>query len=232
MKTLLKASCVLALVAALTASVAHAITRSPTIFPLRSAPYGMTHGEWGDASWQWLYSFPFDTYPALDTTGEFAALGQSGQVWFLAPSFSWEPVERAITIPAGKALFVPIFGAIWVNVEELGDAPWSDAQEAYARGLVASIVDEAAGSFVCQIDGVPVLELASRRSSTAPDGEFMLALPENNVWGLPPGVYGPSVQDGVYLMLPPLPPGQHTIYVHVVASEMETNVTYHITVGD
>jgi hypothetical protein len=61
----------------------------------------------------------------------------------------------------------------------------------------------------------------------------MVYLPENDVWnlwtyGLPvPGIYGPSIQDGIYLMLAPLSKGQHTI--HFTAGTF-LDVTYHLTV--
>ena len=33
----------------------------------------------------------------------------------------------------------------------------------------------------------------------------------DNLFGLPAGTYAPAVADGFYLLLPPLPPGAHTI---------------------
>ena len=75
-----------------------------------------------------------------DTTGEFASLGQSGPVWFLAGTFG-STVTRTVTIPAGKTLFFPILNTIWINIPELGDNPWSDAQRAYARTVIAPFID-------------------------------------------------------------------------------------------
>jgi len=70
------------------------------------------------------------------------------------------------------------------------------------------------------------------------DEPFDVYLPEDDVWGLSPflpeGVYGPSVQDGIYLLVNPLTPGEHTI--HFISTSVflgnlfEQDVTYHITV--
>ncbi len=70
----------------------------------------------------------------------------------------------------------------------------------------------------------------------------MTYVPENDIWGLvgltdvngnifEPGYYGPSVQDGIYVMLTPLPPGKHLIKFS--ASGLHgwgLVMTYHLTV--
>ena len=44
---------------------------------------------------------------------------------------------------------------------------------------------------------------------TAPG--FHVNLPAENPFGAPAGIYGPTVADGVYLLVAPLRPGAHTI---------------------
>ena len=70
----------------------------------------------------------------------------------------------------------------------------------------------------------------------------MTYIPENDIWGLvglptvdggifQPGTYGPSVQDGIYLMLPPLPAGHHTIQFSAAGFHgWWLEVTYHLKV--
>jgi hypothetical protein len=204
---------------------------NPSILPPGSNPFGMSYGEWGDAWIRWAYSIPADQNPILDLTGQDAAVGQSGKVWFLAGT-AGGAAERTITVPEGKALFFPIGEWVWVNTPEFGDNPWSPAQEAYTRGYIAAQVDDYV-NLSCQIDGREVANLGAYRFKTPPGQAFMVAFPDNNVWGIPAGTYGPSVDDGYWLMLAPLSHGQHTI--HFTAAQgsypWSLDVTYHITVA-
>jgi hypothetical protein len=131
-------------------------------------------------------------------------------------------------------LFFPIAEWAWVNTPEFGDNPWSPTQEAYARAFIAAGVDDFV-NLSCQIDGRAVVNLAAYRAVTPAGQAYMVAFPDNNVWGIPAGTYGPSVDDGYWLMLAPLSHGQHTI--HFTAGQgsnpsFNLDVTYQITVGD
>jgi hypothetical protein len=207
---------------------------NPKILPINSMPYGMSYGAWAGAWWRWCYSIPAAVNPVQDQTGENAAIGQSGPVFFLAGTFGG-PAERTVTVPAGKALFFPILNYVWINVPELGDNPWSPEQEAFARALVAGIMDLAT-NMTCQIDGRPVLNIDAYRCETPPGEDYMVTLPDfSNAWPiLPAGTYGPCVDTGYYLMLAPLAAGKHTIHF---TGELTTDppfsleVTYHLTVS-
>ncbi len=225
---------VMALVLAVAANLALARNPNPKVLPIGSSPYGMPYGEWSGAWWQWAYSIPADINPVSDPTGEFAAVGQSGPVWFLAGTWSSssEPVTRNVTLPAGKALFFPIINTIWVNTPEFGDDPWSDAQRDYARSVIAPLIDDAY-DLTCQIDGVEVLKVADYRCQTPDGAEYMVTFPENSLW-LPAGTYGPSVDDGIYLMVAPLSAGKHTIHFTAKSfwfgAPTSLEVTYLLTV--
>jgi hypothetical protein len=193
----------------------------------------MSYGQWSGAWWQWNFSFTADMNPVSDPTGELAGLGQSGPVWFLAGNFGGTTVRTA-TVPAGKGLFFPIIDTIWINIPELGDNPWSDEQREFARAFIAPFVDNAF-NLSCTIDGVAVQDIESYRAVTPDGSEYPITFPENNVWGIPAGTYGPSVDDGVYLMLAPLRPGAHTIHITSasqgsVLGDFALDVTYHLTV--
>lgn len=182
---------------------------------------------------------PFDN-PVSDLTGQNAALGQGGPVWFLAGTFGGR-AERTVTVPAGKALFFPIVNQVWVNLPDWGDSPWSKDQASYARDLIGAVIDTAY-DMACQIDGVPVKHIAGYRFSTAKGDEFMVEFPAGDIWGLVgnqtpggeiflPGSYGPSLQDGVYLMLAPLSAGTHTIqFTAGTAGGFHLEVLYHLTI--
>lgn len=215
---------------------------NPGVIPPQACPHGMTYGQWGDAWWQWGFSFPVSINPLLDQTGENALLGQSGSVWFLAGTTGGD-AERTVTVPAGKSLFFPVVNNLWINIPDLGDNPWSPEQEAFARAYIAVAIDDMA-TLNCTIDGEAVKNLEAYRCQTPPGEGFMTYIPENDIWGLvglttvsggtfQAGTYGPSLQDGIYLMLPPLPVGQHEIQFSAMGLHgWGLDVTYHLTVAN
>ena len=90
---------------------------------------------------------------------------------------------------------------------------------------------DAAGDLACEIDGQPVEHLKHYRCQTPAGEAYDMTLPDNNLWGIPAGTYGPAVDDGYYLMLAPLSAGRHVI--HIVADDgngKAMDVTYHLTV--
>lgn len=220
------------------------VKRPAHIAPITSEPYDLTYGEWSAKWWQWALSFPTNTNPMLDTTGQDAALGQSGPVWFLAGTMGALPsVERAATVPAGKSLFFPVLN--YVVVSTPGDPPWNDpfldtsvtppvqypSLGAYYRALAKANMDAVAG-MGCDIDGWHVQDIQAFRC-TSP--EFMVNMPDGNIWsqyGLAGGTYGPSVSDGYFLMVAPLAPGPHKIHFQGGASDgsWSVDVIYHLTV--
>src|ERR1051326_1067349 len=180
---------------------------NPSISPPNSQPYGKTYDEWSAAWWQWALSIPADINPLLDSTGANAGVGQSGDVWFLAGTFGGGPVSRAITVPAGKGLFFPIVNFVWVT-----SCPEEPQTASAIRPIVAPAAD-AAVDLACTVDGVPVANLSSYRTESP---LFNVTLPDNNLFGAPgcTCTFGPSLDQGFYLMLAPLPPGHHTIHFH------------------
>jgi len=136
-------------------------------------------------------------------------------------------VERTVTIPAGKALFLPIYNVVEINAPQLGDPPWSAARELELRQLAADSI-ESVTDLSADIDGRPVVDLASYRVQD--DGPFNIDLPDNNVFDVPADTYGPSVSDGYFLMLAPLPAGKHTIHFSSTAGGVTQEVTYYLSV--
>ncbi len=205
--------------------------QNPGVLPPNSNPYGQAYGDWGDRWWQWASSFPLSgVNPVTDTTGQYAALGQSGPVWLLAGDYGGE-VHRTVTVPTGKGLFFPIFDTLWVNLPDYGDNPWSPQQETFARGVLADQLKGVTDLGV-EIDGRAVQSIAAYRSPTPEGHAFMVTMPDDNSFGIPAGTYGPSVSDGYFLMLAPLSAGEHSL--HITAAQPAINwsldVTYDLTV--
>jgi hypothetical protein len=204
--------------------VAGPAAANPTVLPPQSNPYGKAYGEWSGAWWQWALSIPADVNPLLDVTGANAGVGQSGQVWFLAGVWGAEgnvtrgSESNPIVVPADKAIFFPIYNWVEIFAPQLDDPPysveWSPEIEAEYRAYMAEQVEAVLAdpsSLSCKIDGRQILGLAAYRCMTPPGMAYMVVLPENNVFGVPADTYGPSVDDGIWLMLAPLPVGRHTI---------------------
>ncbi|HWN93715.1 MAG TPA: hypothetical protein VNT99_01670 [Methylomirabilota bacterium] len=190
---------------------------------------GKTYGQWAAAWWQWALSIPEAQNPLLDTTGQSAGIGQSGPVWFLAGTFG-NSVERTVTVPAGKSIFMPvhnwIFGAGVFDCDPTApgvcDLP-TLREKAAAAATGAEIVE-------AWIDGDKVRNIRSYRG-ISPE-PFGVTFPEGAVFGIPAGTHSPHVADGYWLMLTPPDKGRHTIRVHVVnsAAGIDMNLIVHLNV--
>lgn len=199
----------LAVIAVLTggpaAGQALAVNPNPGVLPQVAAPYGATYGEWGARWWQWVLSVPAEENPLFDTTGEHCARNQAGAVWYLAGTAGGgAPVTRSCTVPAGHALFFPVANFVFIATE-----PGETEEQAHqavteqADGLEVSALQVA-------VDGHSLDQLGSYRAHSP---TFSVALPEDNVFGLPAGTYGPAATDGYWVMLHPLRPGEHTVHL-------------------
>ena len=205
------------------------------VLPINSQPNERSYGQWAVAWWQWALSIPAATNPLLDTTGEFAGVAQSGPVWFLGGSFGGS-AERTLTIPAGRAIFMPVHQ--WIFGASVGDCDPSNpgvACDVPTLRAAAAAATTAVQVLEVSIDGHSVGQLRNYRA-LSPDS-FSVTLPVGNVlelFGLPTpaGTYAPQVADGYWLMLTPLSVGKHTIRVHAVNPDYGTDYTviYHITV--
>jgi len=174
-------------------------------------------------------AIPAPSNPLLDVDGAFAAVGQSGKVWFLAGNVTGGSTTRTVTVPAGTALFFPIVNYFWVNTPEYGDDPWSPAQEEYARGVLAEQVDTAY-NLVFEIDGRAVPNISSLR---VPSAVGTCIVPDDNIFGIPfAPVPHECVADGYWALLPPLSNGHHTIHFAggIASQNFSLDVTYNITV--
>jgi hypothetical protein len=203
---------------------------NPSVIPPQASSHGQTYGEWSAAWWQWVLSIPADHNPALDLTGADAAQGQSGSVWFLAGVFgSSGAVERTITVPPGKALFFPLINFVWIST-----VPEDPHTAEGIRAIIEPPAD-AATDLACEVDGVPLKNLAAYRTESP---LFEVTLPAGDVFGAGPATYGPSMDQGYYLMLAPLSAGEHSIHfkgtmpatIAPYWTPFSVNVTYHITV--
>ena len=186
---------------------------------------GKSLGEWGEDWWNWVYQFPLETNPLIDTTGELADQGQSGRVWFLAGNIGGTAV-RECTVPPGKLIFFPI-----INFNAF--AP-EDAPDLEGVRFIANVSIDAVDILEVEIDGVPVTDLYAYRGQSPPGGYVQL-MPADGLapgFGLVPGDRDPSVTDGYWIMLAPLHPGEHVVHFRGgITAVFEVDLTYFLTVS-
>jgi hypothetical protein len=199
------------------------------IFPSDAVPYNTTYGEWSAKWWQWILSIPTENNPLNDDNGRNCAVEQTGPVWFLVGT-TGGLIERTCTIPSGSAILIPV-----INGEcSYAEYP-SFKSESELRSCAISQIDKATQLKV-GIDGVDVTDLNTYRFQSS---LFNLTLPENNIFGLPPGTTQ-AVADGFWILLEPLPAGNHEIQfggglVDVSTTgtvNFATEAVYHITIPD
>ncbi|MBD0290413.1 MAG: hypothetical protein ICV74_04080 [Thermoleophilia bacterium] len=218
-----------ATVVVLGASATSALARDahPRVLPPTANPHGQSYGAWAAEWWQWALSQPASVNPVLDETGEHCAQAQEGHVWFLAGAFTSEPVTRTCTVPTGTALFFPVVN--YVYCAEATDPPEQQTEE-FVREQVA-FLREAVSGLSATVDGVQVPDIELRYYEESPF--FSVVLPEDNVFGRPAGsVLEPCADAGFYLMLAPLPPGEHMIHIagSIPEAGFSLDVTYELEV--
>jgi len=209
------------LMASATVPFTQAGSRSnPRVLPLSAKPYGLTYAQWSAKWFQWGLALPVDGHPFIGCPDPFDA-GQSGPVWFLAGQFG--TVECSFTVPVGKAVFFPLANA---ECSSLEDPPFHGDTDAEQRACAKSFADQIdPTSLFCEIDGVPVENLARYRFVSP---QFSFTAPTPWIFG-PVGGTGTSVGDGYYLLLAPLSKGEHTI--RFGSASFGVDSTYHLTVG-
>jgi hypothetical protein len=142
---------------------------------------------------------------------------------------------RSCTIPAGKAVFMPVFN--WIFGAGVFDChPTVPGVPCDVPGLVdlAAENTEAAEILDVYVDGVKVRNVSKYRAFSP--GPFPITYPEDSVVGVPAGTYFPQVADGYWLLFTPFSKGEHKISVHVRAPDTiygtyDFMVDYYLTVG-
>jgi hypothetical protein len=181
------------------------------VFPPTALPFGKRYGEWSAEWWQWVFSIPASVHPLLDGSGEHCVMAQRGPAWFLAGGTQIPGADtHHCAVPEGTALFLPIFT---VERDNIGVTP--PRTETALRRLASADLDGVTEVRV-EVDGVPIQNLDLFRFASP---VFSVTLPQNNVLQATghavavPGTVFPVVAEGLYVMLKPLPAGEHTIAV-------------------
>lgn len=208
----------------------------PAIFPPDSNPFGQSYKQWSAEWWQFVLSIPLSENPIFDETGEKCVVGQHGPVWFLAGTFSGT-ATRECSIPEGKAIFFPVLNNTIFNTPNVcGQGPENESAAAL-RARIAPFSDNVT-TLSLSVDGERVPGL--RKDFRFQSKPFEVSLPEDNIANppcveaglgkVPAGIYSPAVSDGFYVMLKPLPVGEHTIHIRAESSGFSLEVRYNLTI--
>ncbi|MGW1011368.1 signal protein [Streptomyces termitum] len=152
--------------------------------------------------WTWAASEPEATNPVADTDGSACGRNQPHDVWFLAGTFGGQ-VKRACEVPGGRPIAAPV-----VNL--LGDPQDCAAFMSGARGTVL-LDGEAVEPETHEGDPITVRG-APGNPLTREEGNFA-------VTGC-----------GLWVQLPPLAPGKHSLKIRGREGDFSTSVDYTLTV--
>jgi len=193
---------------------------NPGVLPPSSQVQGRTYGEWSTAVWRYFFETPVSENPIFGAPWTDCYLERVGNVGLAVPfttsgSFTCE-------MPAGTILYLLVVASECSTVEPPTVGGSEEELLACAQSYVPSDLQ-------ASIDGV-ALRNVSDYVVTSPLFEF--TLPDDNLFGLPGGTTAQSIAYGTFLMLVPLSPGQHTLWVHgaIPSGGFLYDMTYYVTV--
>jgi hypothetical protein len=161
-----------------------------------------------------------------------------GKTWFLAGIFgsSTEETVRTCTMPVGTQRFFPVVNWIAFPFPENPDET-PENQRALAIDFMNATLNDPNLIMQVTVDGEEVKSKRIVRAISPP--LFTVTLPEENAFdplAPPDGVSGDAYEgwttDGMWVTLPPLPPGVHEIHFEARAPSVgvSQNITYILTV--
>jgi hypothetical protein len=205
-------------------------------------PISSRYSQLAAAWWQWAVSIHTSNNPSnpfgSGTVDCSMNQPRQGNIWFLAgtafPPFTG--VVRTCNIPTGTSLFFPLLDA---ECDALTDPTKGVTDESKLRECVAAVINGVTlTSLTATVDGVPVS--TDLRQFRVQSPLFTFTSVADSPFATPaqstplPAATSPSVADGYWVLLHPLPPGQHQISfggsVSFPGGSFQTSVTYNIIV--
>jgi len=169
------------------------------VFAIDSYPYGLSYEDWTIKSWQWLLSIPVGINPAENTSAR-CEEGQGNLPVFFLPGAGGAVVERTCTVPAERAILIPVSSVECSFAEQSGTSEeelHTCAEEDQSSNPILFL----------SVDGRQIQQFEKYRVHSR---AFNVTFPENAIFG---AEAGPSraVSDGYWIILKPLPVGEHEI---------------------
>jgi hypothetical protein len=198
---------------------------NPGVIPNLGNQYPDLAANW----WLWAFSFPAADVPFFNTGGPVdASAHQSGHVWFLAGANSG-PATRSATVPTGVQLFFPL--ANFVNDYPCPEpppfqpAPGESLEQFLVRTGVPNL--QFMTGLFASVDCVPLRNLDAYLA-ISPLFTFTADPALSSFDACITGTLQPGVSMGYWLLLTPLPPGDHV--VHFGSLGWGQDVTYNLNV--
>jgi hypothetical protein len=202
--------------------------------PMAFAQAGQASGETAELAadwWQWALSKPVEDNPLIGGDPDYSGEQCDGQpvtdtpynTWFLAGTLDGSEVERTCTVPDGTQIFFPVGNVVFLITE-----PGETEEE--ARQFVNEYMDDVLADprfkMKVTVDGKKV---KSDEIIRADSPLFTATVPKDGL--LDAGSYD-GVADGLWVTLPPLSQGEHTIHFEISAPSVgfSQDNTYHLTV--
>ncbi len=193
-----------------------------------------TAAELAEAWAQWAYSKPVDVdSPLIGGDPDYSEArcdgtpvsATQGKQWFLAGTTDGSEVVRTCTAPVGTHFFFPVVSSLAFPFFLPQETPENQREAAIA--FIEAVLDDPDFSMSVTVDGEEVKSNRIVRAVSEP--YFTLSLPEENVFDpfveVPEGEYEGATVDGLWVTLPPLPPGEHEIHFEMDAPNLELDPT-------
>ena len=201
---------------------------NPGVIPNRGNQYPDLAAKW----WQWAFSFPAADIPFANTGGPVdVSAHQTGHVWFLAGA-NLGPATRSATVPTGVQLFFPM--ANFVNDYPCPDPTFQPMPgESLEHFLVRTGVPylQYMTDLFASVDGV---QLRGLDAYLAISPIFTFTADPALAQTFDPCIIGtaqPGVSMGYWLLLTPLPPGDHVVRFGSVGWGQDVTYNLKVTPG-
>jgi hypothetical protein len=159
------------------------------VFAIDSNPYGLSYEDWTIKFWQWILPIPLEINPIFDYTGERCGEGQGSLPVFFLIGSSGSVVERTCTVPADKAILIP------VGYVECSFAEHSGTTEEELHTCAKE--DQSSNPILfLSVDGRQIQQFEKYRVHSR---AFNVTFPENAIFGAEPGP-SRAVSDGYWII--------------------------------
>lgn len=176
--------------------------------------------------WQWAASMSGSESPVQDITGANCGVNQRGPVWYLAGGFGSSFIKRSCSIPSDRHLFFPAINMLVFpprGTESTCDQMKAMAAQNNDRYVYVRVY----------LDGSQVQNAERFRVGSLDCFDLMARAPAS----ADASSIAPSATDGYWIMLRPLPLGQHRLEFRAFYTNpdfdfggMVQNISYDLTI--
>jgi hypothetical protein len=194
------------------ASLLVPLSASAAVLPPDQSYGGRSQYAWSALWWQTFLEAPAANNPLLSSSDSSALTmvnSKDPAMVFLTGTGDGTPIDRSLTLTTGQALFFPV-----VNYSETD--PFVADECGFATAVIDSMIPY---SIVATLNGSPLVPniLGYRQGCASQPGPtpggFSLNIESGDYYNAPPYPAGEyqAASDGYWLLLEPLPPGNHVL---------------------